>query len=141
MVDMRIIWKAQLDLCKAIADDIIKHNASKEVCEYADGFAQIESPYDTRGGWYGNDFIRVNFGEAYCYIDIDEDNKPIGTINWNNDEMGVENDYTYDGTVNDLNNMTIEQAYENCMYIDCYEDEEGKENEYAETMKYIPYKE
>lgn len=147
MVNMRIIWKAQLDLCKAIAEDIIKYNASKEICKYADGFAMIESPYGTRDGYCGNDYIRINFGEAYCYIDIDKNDKPIGNIKdiwWNNEDMGVKNYCTYDGTINDLEQMTTEElkkVFEFYGYInDCYEDEEGKENEYAKSLKYIPYK-
>lgn len=39
MVDMRKIWKAQLVLCNQIAEDIIKNNASEEVCKYADKYA------------------------------------------------------------------------------------------------------
>lgn len=136
MVDMRIIWKAQLDLCKAIADDIVKHNANKEICQYADGFAMIESPYGTRGGDCGNDFIRINFGEAYCYVDIDDNNIPTGDISWNNDEMGVDV-VTYQRTVRGLNAMTIEEAYENCEYPDCYDEYEGRETEYV--LEYIPY--
>lgn len=139
MVDMRIIWKAQLDLCKAIAEDVLKHNANEGVCKYADEFATIESPYCTKGGYCGNSFIRINFGEAYCYVDVDEDNIPTGNVWWNNDEMGVKHDFSYEGTVDDLNNMSLEDAYENCGYPDCYDKEEGKESEYWETIKYIPF--
>jgi hypothetical protein len=139
MVDMRIIWMAQLDLCKAIADDIVKHNASKEICQYADGFAMIESPYGTRGGYYGNDFIRINFGEAYCYVDLDRNNKPDGVVWWNNDEMGIDdqNDDEYSSSIGSLQMMSIEEAYENCEYPDCYDEYEGRETEYV--LEYIPY--
>lgn len=139
MVDMRIIWKAQLDLCKAIADDIVKHNASKRVCQYADGFAMIESPYGTRGGYDGNDFVRINFGEAYAYVYVGDVHLPTGEVSWNNDEMGVKHDTIYDGTIDDLEAMSLEEAYENCEYPDCYEEYEGKETEYANGLKYIPY--
>ena len=36
--------------------------------------------------------------------------------------------------------MSIEDAYEYCPYIDCYEEYEGKEKEYAKSLEYIPYK-
>lgn len=141
MVDMRFIWKAQLDLCKAIADDIIKHKASKEICKYADGFARIESPYGTRDGNNGNDFIRINFGEAYCYVDLDKNNKPNGVVWWCNDEMGIndKNNGKYKSSVAAIWLMSLEEAYNNCEYPDCYDEYEGKEAEYAESIRYIPY--
>lgn len=140
ITDMRKIWKAQLNLCNEIAKDIIKHGASKEICKYADGFATIESPYGTSGCDYGNDFIRINFGEAYAYISINEDNSLMNNkIDWCNDEMGVENYSTYQGTLNDLEHMTIEEAYDNCMYPECYEEYANKENEYAKCLVYVPY--
>lgn len=142
MVDMRIIWKAQLDFCKAIADDIVEHNASKKICKYADKFAMIESPYNTSGGYYGNDFIRINYGEAYCYLVVDDDNNLTGDVWWNNDEMHIdnENNSEYDSSISTLETMSIEDAYEYCPYIDCYEEYEGKEKEYAKSLEYIPYK-
>ena len=90
MVDMRKIWKAQLGLCNQIAEDIIKNNASEELCKYADKYAVIESPYETGGGCCGEDNIRINFGEAYCHINIDENGKPTGEIWWSNEEMGID---------------------------------------------------
>lgn len=127
MVDMRKIWKAQLNLCEKIAEDIIKNNASEEVCKYADKFAVIESPYETGGGCCGEDNIRINFGEAYCHINIDENGKPTGEIWWSNEEMGIDAAITYEDSVNALNKMSIEEAYEKCEYIDSYINQEGKE--------------
>lgn len=128
MVDMRIIWKAQLELCKSVAEDIVKHNASPEVIEHAKGYTHIENEY--------GEFWRINYGEAYAYVDIDEDGKPTGDIWWNNDEMGVEHDGNYEGTLTDLDNMTIDEAYCKCSCIDCYEVEDGMEtNDYG----YTPY--
>ena len=79
MVNMKIIWEAQIELCQAIAKDIIKHNASKEVLEHAKKFAEI-AKVDCEN------FIRINYGEAYAYVEI-IDSKITGNIYWNNDEM------------------------------------------------------
>ena len=46
----------QFYYCNAIANDIIKHNKSKEIQEYAKQFAEIESPLV--GGTYA-DWIRI----------------------------------------------------------------------------------
>ena len=115
MVDMRIIYKEQLRLVKEIAEDIVRHNASIEVIKHAKEYAHLENEY--------GEFWRVNWGEAYAYVDIDENGKPTGNIWWNNDEMGVEHDTTYEGTMEDLNNMTLEEAYNKSQYSDCYDEQ------------------
>lgn len=115
MVDMRIIYKEQLRFVKEIAEDIVRHNASIEVIKHAKEYAHLENEY--------GEFWRVNWGEAYAYVDIDENGKPTGDISWNNDEMGVEHDTTYEGTMEDLNNMTLEEAYNKSQYSDCYDEQ------------------
>lgn len=129
MVDMRKIYKAQMDFVKAIAEDIVKHNASKKVINYAEEYAHLENEY--------GEFWRVNWGEAYAYVDIDENGKPTGNIWWSNEEMGVEHNGTYEETLSDLESMTIEEAYNNSQYSDCYDEYEGKEEEYV--FDYVSY--
>lgn len=116
MVDMRCIYKEQLRFVKAIAEDIVKHDATSEVIEHAKEYAHLENEY--------GDFWRINWGEAYAYIDINEDGHPTGKIWWNNDEMGVEHNGTYEGTFDDLESMTIEEAYNKSSYSDCYDEQE-----------------
>lgn len=113
MVDMRIIYKEQLRFVNDIVEDIVKYKASPEVIEHAKGYAHLENEY--------GEFWRVNFGEAYAYVDINEDGRPTGSIWWNNDEMGVEHSRTYESTLNDLESMTIEEAYNKSNYSDCYD--------------------
>lgn len=136
MVDMRIIWKAQIDLCKRIADDIIKNNASEEICRYADKYAVIESPFETSGGCCGEDNIRINFGEAYCHVDIDENNAPTGEVWWSNEEMGISDARTYEESIKALERLSLEEAYKNCMFIESYLDQEGKE---IHSYNYEPF--
>lgn len=126
MIDMREIYKEQLRFVKEIAEDIVKHNASPEVIEHAKEYAHLENEY--------GEFWRVNWGEAYAYVDIDEDGKPTGEIWWNNDEMGVVHDDTYEGTLADLEKMSIEEAYEKTPYPDSYEELESYELVY---QKYV----
>ena len=115
MIDMRSIYKEQLRLVKEIAEDIIRHNASPEVIEHAKEYAHLENEY--------GEFWRINWGEAYAYVDIDEDGCPTGEIWWNNDEMGVEHEGTYEGTLADLESMTIEEAYNKSSYSDSYDEQ------------------
>lgn len=115
MVDMRSIYKEQLRFVNEVAEDIIKHKASPEIIEHAKGYAHLENEY--------GEFWRINWGEAYAYVDINKDGYPTGEIWWNNDEMGVEHDGTYEGTLADLENMTIEEAYNKSSYSDCYNEQ------------------
>lgn len=132
MVNMKIIWETQIELCQAIAKDIIKHNASKEVLEHAKKFAEI-AKVDCEN------FIRINYGEAYAYVEI-IDSKITGNIYWNNDEMGIAEKYSssYIGSIKALNKMTIKEAYQNCQYPEEYDDKEGLEKT---ILAYIPMEE
>ncbi len=55
----------QFNYCNAIANDIIEHNKSKEIQEYAKQFAEIESPLV--GGTDAN-WIRINWGDIYIFL-------------------------------------------------------------------------
>lgn len=114
MVDMREIYKEQLRLVTEIANDIVKNNASKAVINHAKEYAHLENGY--------GEFWRVNWGEAYAYVDIDDNGEPTGNIWYSNEEMGVEHNGTYDGTLEDLEKMSIEEAYANSQYSDCYDE-------------------
>lgn len=130
MVDMRIIWKAQIELCKKIAEDIVKHKANPGIIKHAKGFAHLENEY--------GEFWRVNFGEAYAYVDVDKKGKPNGNIWWNNDEMGIIDSNSYESSIKALKYMTLEEAYNNCSCTDCYDCEEGNE---TQEYTYKEYKE
>lgn len=115
MVDLRPIYKEQLRLVKEIAEDIVKNNASPEVINHAKNYAHIENEY--------GEFWRINWGEAYAYVDINKKGKPTGNIWWNNDEMGIKHDGTYKGAMDDLDNMTPEELYNKSQYAENYEED------------------
>lgn len=142
MVNMKNIYIAQTNFVNEIAKDILKHGATKEICEYADKFATyIDSPYGTSGD-ETYEFIRVQFGEAYAYVDTeyvdDETVKPTGRIWFNNDEMGCDGT-TYEEIIDELNKKSKHWLYENGEYTWCYDKYEGKENDYEKKLTYIPY--
>lgn len=62
----------QFRYCNAIANDIVEHNKSKEIQEYAKQFAEIESPLV---GGTDADWIRINWGDIYIFL---YDNGGIG---------------------------------------------------------------
>ena len=70
----------QFYYCNAIANDIIKHNKSKEIQEYAKQFAEIESPLV---GGTDVDWIRINWGDIYIFLYDD------GSIGYQVDPLGV----------------------------------------------------
>lgn len=128
LVDLRVIYKKQLDFVTKIANDIIKYDASPKVIEYVSQYAHVENEY--------NEFWRVNWGEAYVYIDIDEDGKPLGTIDYSCEEMGIGEGLevrSYEGVVNALEKMSLEEIYNKSEYTDCY-------NEYKDKKYELPYK-
>lgn len=55
----------QFRYCHAIANDIVEHNKSKEIQEYAKQFAEIESPLV---GGTDADWIRINWGDIYIFL-------------------------------------------------------------------------
>ena len=122
------IWRKQLDYVKAVADDILKHNGSKEILEYASTskYIEIEAPEDFNGRSDENESIRINCGEAYAYLDYAEDGSGnlAGTIRWNNEDMGIKSD-TYEDSIVELEESedVDRMAYE---FTDAYDDEEVK---------------
>lgn len=111
MIDIKTIWKNQIELCNDIAKDIIKHKASNDILNYTKRYAIIEIQEER---------IRVNFGEAYCYIDLDNKRIPMGNIWWNNEEMNIPHCYTHAGSLNDLTEMSNESLAEDNEYVQFY---------------------
>lgn len=71
--------KKQFEYCKSIAEDILKHNRSKEIIEYTDKYAEIECPL------LGNtsvDWVRICYGDIYIFLHTD------GRINYQLDPYG-----------------------------------------------------
>lgn len=62
--------KKRFNYCKAIADDIIKYNATDDIIAYAKEWAEIESPMteETDSAW-----VRINWSDIYIFIYMDED--------------------------------------------------------------------
>lgn len=60
----------RFNYCRAIAEDIVKHNACLGVLNHAKKFAQIESPMT---GEIDATWIRVEFNDIYIFIQLDED--------------------------------------------------------------------
>lgn len=143
MVNMKKIYIAQTNFANEIAKDILKHGATKEICEYADKFATIDSPYGTSGD-ETYEFIRVQFGEAYAYVDTEYVNdetdeiKPTGKIWFNNDEMGC-NGTTYEEIIEELNKAHNFELYEVGFDTWCYDEYDGKEDDYENKLAYVPY--
>lgn len=67
-MNLKDVIKRQLEFCNAIAQDIIANEKSKEVQEYAQKFAEIESSLvgGTEAKW-----IRINWGDVYIFIHDD----------------------------------------------------------------------
>lgn len=69
----------QFNYCNAIAEDILQHNKSKEIQEYAKKFAEIESPLV---GGTDAEWIRINWGDIYIFLcdngDIGYQVDPLG---------------------------------------------------------------
>ena len=64
------VIRKQFEFCNLIAEDIILHNASGDIISYVKKWADIEIQMSgkTDASW-----IRVNFGEIYIYVGLDED--------------------------------------------------------------------
>lgn len=59
-MDLEEVIKRQFNYCNAIAEDILANGKTKEVQEYAQQFAEIESS-NTEG-------IRIHFGDVYVFL-------------------------------------------------------------------------
>lgn len=96
---LKHIYKEQLEYVKAIVEDIYKHKCSEEVIEHAAKYAQVENCFEM--------FWRVNFGEIYGYVEVDE-NPRIPSVYYNADEIGCY-DTTYDAIAKALDAKTEEE--------------------------------
>ena len=89
----------QVELVNAVTKDVVKHNASEEILNYVTkgGHCRLDGSEDH--------FIRVEFGSAYAYLNV-EDGKPISNrFWWNNEDLGCGN-CDYERTIAKLNAMT-----------------------------------
>lgn len=103
----------QVELVNEVMKDIVKHNASEKILDYAvkEGHCNLDGSED--------EFIRVEFGGAYAYLDI-ENGKPTGkTFWWNNEDLGC-GGCDYKRTIAKLNTMTDEEILDipEMAYID-----------------------
>lgn len=99
--DMRKVWINQINLLCAVADDIIKTGPTPELCRYLTReypFILTEWPCNGDGSIRESvsDRVRLNYGEAYAYIHLDEGLRPTGEITWNTEEMGVSDEASSD---------------------------------------------
>lgn len=143
--DMRRVWINQINLLRAVADDIIKNGPAPELCRYLTReypFILTEWPCNEDGSIRVSvsDRVRLNYGEAYAYIHLDEGLRPTGEITWNTEEMGVSNEASSDAemTKAELKAMSEKQARSIAECIDegCYSAKDEMPVEYrpfAET--------
>lgn len=146
--DMRKVWINQINLLCAVADDIIKIGPTPELCRYLTReypFILTEWPCNGDGSIRESvsDRVRLNYGEAYAYIHLDEGLRPTGEITWNTEEMGVSDEASSDAemTKAELKAMSEKQAraIAECIDEDCYDMKDEMPVEYrsfAETMNF-----
>lgn len=144
--DMRKVWINQINLLRAVADDIIKIGPTPELCRYLTReypFILTEWPCNGDGSIRESvsDRVRLNYGEAYAYIHLDEGLRPTGEITWNTEEMGVSDEASSDAEITkaELKAMSEKQAraIAECIDEDCYDMKDEMPVEYrsfAETM-------
>lgn len=146
--DMRKVWINQINLLRAVADDIIKNGPTPELCRYLTReypFILTEWPCNGDGSIRASvsDRVRLNYGEAYAYIHLDEGLRPTGEITWNTEEMGVSDEASSDAemTKAELKAMSEKQAraIAECIEEGCYGMKDEMPVEYrpfAETMNF-----
>ena len=127
--DMRKVWINQINLLRAVADDIIKNGPAPELCRYLTReypFILTEWPCNGDGSIRASvsDRVRLNYGEVYAYIHLDERLRPTGEITWNTEEMGVSDEASSDAemTKAELKAMSEKQAraMAECIDESCY---------------------
>lgn len=127
--DMRKVWINQINLLCAVADDIIKNKPTPELYRYLTHeypFISTEWPCNRDGSIRASvsDRVRLNYGEAYAYIHLDEGLRPTGEITWNTEEMGVSDEASSDAemTKAELKAMSEKQAraIAECIDEGCY---------------------
>ena len=67
-----------------------------------------------------SDRVRLNYGEAYAYIHLDERLRPTGEVTWDTEEMGVSDEASSDAemTKAELKAMSKKQAHAMAECID-----------------------
>lgn len=145
--DMRKVWINQINLLRAVADDIIKIGPTPELCRYLTReypFILTEWPCNGDGSVRASvsDRVRLNYGEVYAYIHLDEGLRPTGKITWNTEEMGVSDEASSDAemTKAELKAMSEKQAR---AIAECIEEGYDMKDEipveyrpFAETMNF-----
>lgn len=123
--DMRKVWINQINLLCAVADDIIKIGPTPELCRYLTReypFILTEWPCNRDGSIRASvsDRVRLNYGEAYAYIHLDEKLRPTGEVTWDTEEMGVSDEASSDAemTKAELKAMSEKQAHAMAECID-----------------------
>lgn len=143
--DMRKVWINQINLLCAVADDIIKIGSTPELCRYLTHeypFILTEWPCNGDGSVRASvsDRVRLNYGEAYAYIHLNEGLRPTGEITWNTEEMGVSDEASSDAemTKAELKAMSKKQAHAmaECIDEDCYDMKDEMPVEYRSFSEY-----
>lgn len=108
MENIKVAIENQLKYCKAIAEDIIKNNASMEVIQHAKKWAEIETPMtgETYAAW-----VRICWGDIYVFLAFDENAyDKDGTINFTDTEYQLDPIGGYGAELIDVS--TIEEFME-----------------------------
>lgn len=102
MIDFVSIYKEQCDYVRKIAEDIKKHKCNLKIIQHASNYANIENEYD--------EYWRINFGEAYAYIELTTGGSPRHKKIWYcmDESIGCKGN-TYSAILNDLNNISNEK--------------------------------
>lgn len=123
--DMRKVWINQINLLCAVADDIIKNKPTPELYRYLTHeypFISTEWPCNRDGSIRASvsDRVRLNYGEAYAYIHLDERLRPTGEVTWDTEEMGVSDEASSNAemTKTELKAMSEKQAHAMAECID-----------------------
>lgn len=143
--DMRKVWINQINLLRAVADDIIKIGPTPELCRYLTHeypFILTEWPCNGDGSIRESvsDRVRLNYGEAYAYIHLDGRLRPTGEVTWNTEEMGVSDEVSSDAEMTkvELKAMPEKQARAMAECIDegCYGAKDEMPVEYRPFAEY-----
>lgn len=143
--DMRKVWINQINLLSAVANDIIKNKPTPELYRYLTHeypFISTEWPCNRDGSIRASvsDRVRLNYGEAYAYIHLDERLRPTGEVTWDTEEMGVSDEVSSDAemTKAELKAMSEMQvhAIAECIDEDCYDMKDEMPVEYRSFSEY-----
>lgn len=116
----------QVELVNAAMADIVKYNASDEILDYVCyvGHCNLDGSEE--------DFIRVEFGGAYAFLDIVNGTPTGDPVWWNNEDLGCSG-CNYEGTIAKLNSMPPEEI------LDCEEAHYIESGDELTVPAYVPY--